>query len=321
MMGAMPTRPPRLSVEEIRRRYVTGDEPVTGQLLGRLRRDPRKGVQQLLRSLERQYERRREERLRLDAMLNFERLLWNSGLSRVAGVDEAGMGPLAGPVVAAAVVFPPGTWIPEVDDSKRLDPRTRLRVCREIHGLAADLAVGVVEVAEIDTLNIHRAGLLAMRRAVEGLREAPEHLLVDARTVPGVDMPQNPFRKGDGLNFTIAAASIVAKTRRDAMMEELDRRYPGYGFAKHKGYGTKEHQRAIRELGPCPAHRASFPFIRELRGACSRLFYQLRERLCAAASHEDLSAFEEHLGREAADLAEEEQRRLRSLLVRRWKTV
>ncbi|HSL82653.1 MAG TPA: ribonuclease HII, partial [Thermoanaerobaculia bacterium] len=226
-----------LSVEELRRRFVQGGEPVSGQLLNRLRRDRRHGVRQIHDLLRRRLEREREERLRLNAMLNFERVLWKSGVTRIAGVDEAGVGPLAGPVVAAAVVFPPGAELAGVDDSKLLSPERREELAEEIRSRAA-VAVGLAEVGEIDRLNVYHAALLAMRRAVEALPEPPEHLLVDAREVPEVPCPQNRFDKGDGINFSIAAASIVAKTHRDRLMAELDRRHPEYGFARHKGYGT-----------------------------------------------------------------------------------
>jgi len=194
----------------------------------------------------------------LHNLLRFEIELWEQGFNMIAGVDEAGMAPLAGPVVAAAVMFPPGTDIAGVDDSKRLDAQARTTLALEIRARASGLGVGTASVEEIDQLNIYHAALLAMRRAVEALPRRPQHVLVDARTVPGVDVPQNTFNKGDGINFTIAAASIIAKTERDCMMESLDRRYPGYGFATHKGYGTPEHLDALQRLGPCSAHRRSF---------------------------------------------------------------
>jgi ribonuclease HII len=172
----------------------------------------------------------------------------------------------------------------------------------------------------VDALNVYQAALTAMQRAVEALPEAPEHLLVDARTIPGCPQPQNPFNKGDGINFSIAAASIVAKTHRDALMDALDARYPGYGFARHKGYGTAEHQEAIRTLGPCPAHRRSFDFLRELQGEYCDAFYALRARLDAAATVAELRLVEAAV-RESDGLAEHELRKLKTLLTRRWKTV
>ncbi len=317
----MAVDPSKLSVGEIRRRFVQGSEPVSGLLLNRLRRDPRQGVRQVYEALRRRQDQEREERLRLDAMLNFERVLWRSGITRIAGVDEAGVGPLAGPVVAAAVVFPPGVEIAGIDDSKRVDPERRETLAVAIREAAAAVAVGIAQVTEIDRLNVYHAGILAMRRAVEGLPEPPEHVLLDAREIPELPIPQNRFDKGDGLNFSIAAASIIAKTHRDRMMRELDRRYPDYGFARHKGYGTAEHQAAIRAHGPCEIHRMSFPVIAELCGEFSELFYALRERLEAVAGRRELAAFEDDLAGHRERLAEEEHRKLRLMVTRRWNTV
>src|SRR5690606_8507810 len=196
----------------------------------------------------------------------------------IAGVDEVGMGPLAGPVIAAAVVFPPHTDLDGIDDSKKLDPDQRLDADRRIRAIALGIGIGRVDVAEIDSINIYHAGLLAMRRAVESLPMRAQHVLVDARTIPGVDVPQNCFNKGDGINFSIAAASIIAKTHRDRLMDELAREHPGYGYERHKDYSTAEHQEAVRRLGPSPINRRSFTFIRELCGEYSPLFYDLKRR-------------------------------------------
>ena len=310
-----------LSVEEIRKRYLERDEPVSAQILNKLQRDSRQGIRRLHAALKKRYERQRAERTRLDAMRHFEIVLWKSGVHDIAGVDEVGVAPLAGPVVAAAVMFPPGTEIAGVDDSKKLDPPTRETLAAEIRAKASGVAIGMASVAEIDRINIYHAGLLAMRRAVEGLPRKPQHLLVDARTVPGIECPQNAFNKGDGINFTIAAASIVAKTTRDRMMEELDREYPGYGFAAHKGYPTPEHRAAFMKLGPCAVHRMSFPVIHEMLGEYSPAFYALRNELFAAGTAEALKAFEAALRTQAEALAEPECKKLRLLAARRWKVV
>lgn len=311
----------KLSIEQIRERYARADQPVAPQILNKLKRDPRQGVRQIYEVLKRRHERERSERLRLDAMLNFERVLWRSGVERIAGVDEAGTGPLAGPVVAAAVVFRPHTELAGIDDSKKLDPEQRAAAEKEIRATAAGIGVGVADVGEIDRLNIYQAALLAMRRAVEALPTRPQHVLVDARNIPGVDAPQNCFNKGDGLNFSIAAASIIAKTYRDRLMNELASTYPGYGFERHKGYGTPEHQDAIRRLGPSPIHRVSFGCIREIRGEYSDLFYTLKERLEGSREHAVLKSFEEELTSHLDLLGDEEQRKLKLMLSRRWKTL
>jgi ribonuclease HII len=308
-----------LSVDEIRQRYLEGRELVSARVLNILQRDPRQGVRRLHAALKKRYARQREERLRLDAMRHFELVLWKSGVRDIAGVDEVGMGPLAGPVVAAAVVFPPETDIAGVDDSKRLEPAVREELALEIRAKATGIGLGICSVEEIDQVNIYHAGLLAMRRAVEALPCSPQHVLVDARTIPGVEAPQNTFNKGDGINFSIAAASIIAKTERDAMMETLDRQYPGYGFASHKGYSTPEHRDALVRLGPSAVHRMSFPVLHELQGEFSALFYTLKKQLDEARTRVALDAFESELRAQAAILAERECKKLRLLVARRWK--
>jgi ribonuclease HII len=311
----------RLSIEEIRERYARPDEPVTAQALGKLKRDPRQGVRQIYEVLKRRHERDSAERARLDAMLNFERVLWRAGVRHVAGVDEVGMGPMAGPVIAAAVVFAPHTEIPGIDDSKKLDAAQRAAADARIRAAAIGIGIGRAEVEEIDTINVYHAGLLAMRRAVEALPVRPQHVLVDARTVPGVDVPQNRFNKGDGINYSIAAASIVAKIHRDRVMDELAQRHPQYGFERHKGYCTAEHQDAVRRLGPSPIHRRSFTFIRELCGEYSAPFYELQARLHAAAARADLAALEAELASRQPTFAEHEHRKLKLTLSRRWKAL
>jgi len=310
-----------LSVDEIRQRYLEGRELVSARVLNILQRDPRQGVRRLHAALKKRYARQREERLRLDAMRHFELVLWKSGVRDIAGVDEVGMGPLAGPVVAAAVVFPPETDIAGVDDSKRLEPAVREELALEIRAKATGIGLGICSVEEIDQVNIYHAGLLAMRRAVEALPCSPQHVLVDARTIPGVEAPQNTFNKGDGINFSIAAASIIAKTERDAMMETLDRQYPGYGFASHKGYSTPEHRDALVRLGPSAVHRMSFPVLPELQGEFSALFYTLKKQLDEARTRVALDAFESELRAQAAILAERECKKLRLLVARRWKVM
>jgi ribonuclease HII len=310
-----------LSIDDIRKRYVEKKEPVSQQILNRLQKDSRQGVQRLYATLKKRFEKDRGERVRLDAMRHFERVLWKSGIRDIAGVDEAGVAPLAGPVVAAAVMFPPETEIEGVDDSKRLDPETRTVLAKEIRAKASGVAVGIASVEEIDRLNIYHASLLAMRRAVEGLPRAPQHVLVDARTVPGIGMPQNAFNKGDGINFTIAAASIIAKTARDAMMEALDREHPGYGFATHKGYPTPDHREALLRLGRTSVHRMSFPVLHEWFGEYSPRFYALKTQLFEAGTRPGLEEFEAALRTHAAELTENECKKLRLLVGRRWKVV
>jgi ribonuclease HII len=206
------------------------------------------------------------KRRRSTAAPHLETLLWRVGIRHVAGVDEVGMGPLAGPVVAAAVMLPPGTDIDGVADSKTLTARDRTSLDAVIRARAVAIGVSVVEADEIDRLNIYQAGLLACRRAVEALAPAPGYVLVDGREIPGLAMPQSAYPKGDGFVCSIAAASIVAKVYRDALMCTLDSSFPVYGFARHMGYSTAAHLRALRDHGPSPAHRRSFAPVRAALG-------------------------------------------------------
>ncbi|MGE0082603.1 MAG: ribonuclease HII [Thiohalomonadaceae bacterium] len=184
---------------------------------------------------------------------------FSSGAARVAGVDEAGRGPLAGPVVAAAVILDPARPIAGLDDSKKLSEAGRDALFSLIKERALGWAVGRAEVEEIDGLNILQATLLAMRRALEALTPAPEHALIDGNRCPeGLACTAEWVIDGDARIEAISAASIIAKVTRDREMIALDKQYPGYGFAKHKGYGTAEHLQALDRLGPCPIHRHSF---------------------------------------------------------------
>jgi len=190
--------------------------------------------------------------------LRFEEALWRTGLHHVAGIDEAGRGPLAGPVVAAAVIFPRGRLIEGVDDSKKLTHCRREALLERIHEHAIAVGIGIVDQLDIDRMNILQATFKAMHIAADSLRVRPEHLLVDGNRFAGDDLPFSTIVDGDALCHAIAAASIVAKVARDRIMMEQDRLYPGYGFARNKGYGTAEHRAAIARLGLCPLHRRSF---------------------------------------------------------------
>ena len=190
--------------------------------------------------------------------LRHERKLWRTGIETVAGVDEAGVGPMAGPVVAAAVVFPRETFIKGVHDSKQLLAEQREELHVKIRERALTFGIGVAEVEEIDRLNIYWATMRAIERALAGLKRAPEHVLIDGRKVPGLAIPQTHIVGGDRKSFCIAAASILAKVTRDRIMTAYDDQYPGYGFAQHKGYCTEDHFQLLEQLGPSPIHRRSF---------------------------------------------------------------
>ncbi len=198
------------------------------------------------------------ERCRLQTMMGYENDLISTGLSFIAGIDEAGRGPLAGPVVAAAVILPAGMMIPGVNDSKKLSASKRLRLARTIKSVSLCWAIGMIYPPLLDQINILEASRLAMVHAVAGLEVKPDHLMIDALSLPSIPIPQTPLIRGDSLSISIACASIIAKVERDAVMEEFDTIFPGYGLAKHKGYPTREHTEALLRLGPCPIHRRSF---------------------------------------------------------------
>ena len=196
--------------------------------------------------------------------LSFEQGLWAAGLSHLAGIDEAGRGALAGPVAAAAVIFPadPGLVkrLAGVNDSKQLSARQRQALRPLIQAAALAWSVGLATAQEIDQLGILPATRLAAMRAVQALSPAPQHLLLDCLLLPDLDIPQVSLVKGDCRALSIAAASILAKTARDALMSEFAAQYPAYNFARHKGYGTLVHRQALAKHGPCPLHRLSFRF-------------------------------------------------------------
>jgi ribonuclease HII len=254
--------PQPLPLSEIRR--MLASPLVSADMIAGLRRDPRVQVATLLEAAERRAHRIYAERQRHDEMYAIERELQSSGRFLIAGVDEAGVGPLAGPIVAAAVILGDAATIQGIEDSKHVDAGRRESLAREIRARARGISIGVATVAEIDRINVYHAGLLAMRRAVEGLAKRPDHVIVDARRIPDIGIEQSAYVRGDSRSLSIAAAAIIAKTHRDAMMVDLDRVHPGYGFSRHKGYGTPEHHAALRRLGASAIHRASYEAVREL---------------------------------------------------------
>ena len=267
----------RMSVEALRERFVERGCALPEDCEAVLAADERAGARKVYEAILRRRRENRAEGQRLRHLLRFENELWASGISHVAGCDEAGMAPLAGPVVAAACILPREFRLRGIDDSKVLDKAERDSFAVEIKASAIAWSVGITTVEEIDTINIYHAGLLAMRRAIEGLAVAPGHVLVDARKVPGIPMPQRGIIRGDSLSLTIAAASIIAKTTRDGMMAQLDGVHPGYGFSRHKGYPTAEHFDALKKLGACAIHRRSFAPVRVALGlepAQAQLFAQ-----------------------------------------------
>ncbi len=239
------------------------DDGAAERICDALDGDARSGARALATRWRKRRDARLAEHRRIEALFALRRSLRDAGARHVAGVDEVGVGPLAGPVVAAAVVLPDRVDLPGLDDSKKLSAARREALAARIHAQAIAVGIGEVPPDEIDRLNIHRASLEAMRRAVQAVdTQCPlDHLLVDARIVPGVRLPaerQTSLVRGDARDGSIAAASIVAKVHRDAIMLGLERAHPGYGFGRHMGYGTAEHIDALQRLGATPVHRRSF---------------------------------------------------------------
>jgi ribonuclease HII len=255
------------SIPELKHIFIDRGRRVPQGLVEALEADSRQGAHQLARKIRERRRSNRSEGQRLHSLLRFEIELWNDGYSLVAGVDEAGMAPLAGPVVAGAVILPKNYKLRGLNDSKKiLDPEMRTELAAIIKRDALCWSFGFAEVEEIDRINIYHAGLLAMQRAFQGLSCVPDFVLVDARRIPNCPTPQRGIIRGDALSASIAAASIIAKTTRDAHMMEMDCLYAGYGFASHKGYPTPEHCRALKELGALPIHRRSFARVRQVLG-------------------------------------------------------
>lgn len=200
--------------------------------------------------------------------LEFEHLIWQSGITYIAGIDEVGRGPLAGPVVAGAVIFDHYAFIDGVKDSKKLTAKKREELYEIISEKCLAHAVGIVDSTEIDRINIRQATFKAMRMAIGSLSQNPDYLLVDGEELPDKIYPQEALIKGDSRSFSIAAASIMAKVTRDRMMLAFHEKYPQYGFNRHKGYGTAFHREMIKKHGPCPIHRKLF--LRKILGEMER---------------------------------------------------
>lgn len=250
-----------LSITEVKNILQTIVDP-HDERLKEFRLDARKGVIAAIRSWDKKAEKQQLAQDKLQEMLAYERRAWAHGKKFIAGVDEVGRGPLAGPVVSAAVVLPEDFNIVGINDSKQLSLAKRNELFDIIQEKAMAIGVGIKDAAIIDQVNIYEASKLAMIEAIEQLAIQPDHLLVDAMTLP-LPVSQESIIKGDAKSVSIAAASIIAKVTRDRMMEEYDVMYPGYGFPNNAGYGTKEHLTALEDLGVTPIHRRSFAPVRE----------------------------------------------------------
>lgn len=243
-------------IGEIKAELESAREEELPEILIKFRKDDRTGVIKLVERFDKRYEKYRKELERLESMLSYERE--NAGYRSICGIDEAGRGPLAGPVVAGAVILPKDTKIMYLNDSKQLSEKRREALFEEIMEKAAAVGVGIVSHERIDEINILQATYEAMRQAVGKLLIQPDLLLNDAVRIPEIEIPQVPIIKGDGKSLSIAAASVIAKVTRDRMMYMYDEIYPQYGFAMHKGYGSQAHMEAIRVHGPSPIHRMTF---------------------------------------------------------------
>lgn len=252
----------KYKVDEIKK--LLQQDVVDDKLLDDLKEDPRSSVQKLLKQYENKIQKEYDEFQKFITMSIYENELRYSGIELIAGVDEVGRGPLAGPVIAAAVILPADCWLFGIDDSKKLSEAKRLYFYQEIKKHAISIGVGMCTSAEIDQYNIYEATKIAMERAIHSLNPKPQHILLDAMKLERINVNQTGIIKGDSKSVSIAAASIIAKVTRDAYMKKLGFEYPEYGFERHVGYGTKEHLLAIENHGIIAEHRRSFEPVRSL---------------------------------------------------------
>lgn len=250
------------TIKEVKERLAMIDE-LDHPLFEELILDGRAGVQAAISKRKRELQKQVDEDLRLEKMLAYEKELYAQGIELIAGVDEVGRGPLAGPVVAAAVILPKGCKIPGLNDSKKIPKAKHKEIYEAVLQNAIAIGVGVKDNHVIDQVNIYEATKLAMMEAIGQLEPQPQHLLIDAMKL---DLPisQTSIIKGDANSLSIAAASIVAKVTRDQMMEEFDKEYTGYDFAQNAGYGTAKHLAGLDQLGVTPIHRRSFEPVKSM---------------------------------------------------------
>ena len=250
------------TIKEVKERLAMIDE-LDHPFFEELILDGRAGVQAAISKRKRELQKQVDEDLRLEKMLAYEKELYAQGIDLIAGVDEVGRGPLAGPVVAAAVILPKACKIPGLNDSKKIPKSKHKEIYEAVLQNAISIGIGVKDNQVIDQVNIYEATKLAMMEAIGQLEPQPQHLLIDAMKLD-LPIPQTSIIKGDANSLSIAAASIVAKVTRDQMMEEFDREYPGYDFAQNAGYGTTKHLAGLDKLGVTPIHRRSFEPIKSM---------------------------------------------------------
>ncbi|HEY8347905.1 MAG TPA: ribonuclease HII [Symbiobacteriaceae bacterium] len=262
----------RMSLKQLQALINEGGPDVYKQVIEALESDPRGGAQKLVRQCRNRLAALEQERQRLQQMYAYERQIWAMGYKLVAGIDEVGRGPLAGPVVAAAVILPGEVELYGLDDVKRLTPKRLRKLYEEIREKAVAVGVGMVQPEGIDEASVMIATYKAMVKAVGNLSVTPDYLLTDGLHLPGVSQPQSPIVGGESQSCSVAAAAVVAKVVRDDYMVEMDKQYPQYGFARHKGYGTLEHRMALERYGPCPLHRRNTGSVRQPLPLTSTLF-------------------------------------------------
>lgn len=255
-----------MKVKEIEEALLCAGEDEIQALMDTFRTDERASVQNLIKKTERRLEKEEKERIRMKAMWDFEREAKEQGYRWIAGTDEVGRGPLAGPVVAAAVILPEDADLPEIKDSKKLSEKQRETLNILIKEQAVAWSIAEISPEKIDEINILEASRLAMKLSVEDLKQKADFVLVDGIPNPRIEGPSRAIVKGDNRSISIAAASVIAKVYRDHLMEEYDKKYPGYEFAQNKGYPTESHMNAVRTIGPCPIHRMTFRPLNELEG-------------------------------------------------------
>ncbi|SMB93876.1 RNase HII [Desulfonispora thiosulfatigenes DSM 11270] len=255
----------KLTVLEIEK-YINSFQGDMESLLKELSQDKRKSVGKLVQKQRKSLEKDLLEKERLKKLWKIEKSIYSGDFKKIVGIDEAGRGPLAGPVVAAAVILPPFFLLEGLDDSKKVSEKKRIMLAEEIKNVAIAWSVALVDEKIIDKLNILEATRHAMKTALDSLKVSPDFVLVDGEANPLITLPQKGIIKGDLNSASIAAASILAKTYRDKLMKNYDKIYPEYGFKVHKGYGTAVHLAALKKYGPCPIHRDSFaPVIKSLK--------------------------------------------------------
>lgn len=250
-----------MTISEIRE--ILKNDDVPEEVLKEILADQRKGAKTLVSSYMRRLERESRERMRVEALYEVESEFYKRGMTHIVGIDEVGRGPLAGPVTVAAVILKPHWFAPGLNDSKKVTPKHREEISKKIHEEAVDLSIVSMPPEEIDAVNIYQATMEAMYQAVKNLHVKPDAVIVDAMPLH-FPFPTISMVHGDAKSASVAAASIAAKVYRDSLMDDDDKKYPGYGFAQNKGYGTAEHIEALRRLGITPIHRKSFEPVKSM---------------------------------------------------------